>query len=140
MVRKDLADKFNWDLSKIKKLSDIEPMLADAKAEGLKYPFLTQKTAMFYRFYIDKFDFFTADVTSNWVAVSRDKNEVVNTIATPEYKEFCTLMAKWAEAGYLSEDEASKVTNDQTAQSKDWAFSWWTDIPNNAEANNRYGQ
>ena len=140
MVRKDLADKFNWDLSKIKKLSDIEPMLADAKAEGLKYPFLTQKTAMFYRFYIDKFDFFTADVTSNWVAVSRDKNEVVNTIATPEYKEFCTLMAKWAEAGYLSEDEASKVTNDQTAQSKDWAISWWTDIPNNAEANNRYGQ
>ena len=44
-------------------------MLEDAKSEGLKYPWLTQKTAMFYRFYINDFDFFTADATANWVAV-----------------------------------------------------------------------
>ena len=140
MARKELADKYNWDLSSVKKLADIEPMLADAKAEGLKYPYLTQKTAMFYRYYVDKFDFFTADVTANWVAVSRDKNEVVDTILTPEYKEFCTLMAEWAEKGYISEDDANKVTTDTTTQSQDWGFSWWTDIPVNMEANTRYGQ
>lgn len=140
MARKELVDKFGWDLSKVKKLADIEPMLADAKGAGLKYPLLTQKTAMFYRYYINSFDFFTADVTANWVAVDKKTNEVVNTIATPEYKEFCTLMAKWAEAGYVSEDDANKVTNDQTTQSQDWAFSWWTDIPVNEEANGRYGQ
>lgn len=140
MFRKDLADKYGWDASKIKSLADIEPMLADAKKEGLKYPFVTQKTALFYRFYIDKFDFFTADATSNWVAVSRDKNEVVNTIATPEYKEYCMLMAKWAEAGYISEDDANKVTNDQTTQGKDWAFTYWTDLPDNSDASNRAKQ
>ncbi len=140
MFRQDLVDKYGWDLSSVKKLADIEPMLADAKAEGLKYPFLTQKTAMFYRFYIDSFDFFTADATANWVAVDRDTNEVVDVILTDEYKEFCTLMAKWAEAGYISEDDVTKTTTDTTTQTQDWAVSWWTDIPVNAEANSRYNQ
>mgnify|MGYP000852631250 CR=1 FL=1 len=140
MFRKAVADKYGWDVSKVKSLQDLEPMLKDAKAEGLKYPFLTQRTAMFYRWYIDSFDFFTADVTANWVCVDRDSNSVVNTIATPEYKEFCTLMAKWAEAGYISADDATKTTTDTTTQTQDWAISWWTDIPVNAEANSRYGQ
>ena len=140
MFRQDLVDKYGWDLSTVKSLADIEPMLADAKSEGLKYPFLTQKTAMFYRYYIDSFDFFTADATANWVAVDRDTNEVVDVVLTDEYKEFCTLMAKWAEAGYISEDDVTKTTTDTTTQTQDWGVSWWTDIPVNAEANNRYGQ
>lgn len=140
MFRQELVEKYNWDLSSVKKLADIEPMLADAKSEGLKYPLLTQKTAMFFRYYIDDFDFFTADAKANWVAVDRDTNEVVNVIQTDEYKEFCTLMAKWAEAGYVSEDDVTKTTTDTTTQTQDWAISWWTDIPVNAEANDRYKQ
>ena len=140
MFRKDLVDKYSWDIASVKTLADLEPMLADAKAEGLKYPFLTQKTAMFYRWYIGAFDFFTADANTNFFAVSRATGEVVDTILTPEYAEFCKLMGDWAEKGYISEDEANKVTTDTTTQSKDWAISWWTDIPVNAEANNRYGQ
>ena len=98
MFRKDLVDKYGWDISSVKTLADIEPMLADLEAEGLKYPYLSQKTAMFYRYYINDFDFFTADSQSNWVAVDRSTNEVVDTVLTDQYKEFCTLMAKWAEA------------------------------------------
>lgn len=140
MFRQELVEKFGWDVSGVKTLADIEPMLADAKSEGLKYPYLTQKTAMFYRYYINSFDFFTADATANWVAVDRSTNEVVDVILTDEYKEFCTLMAKWAEAGYLSEDDVTKTTTDTTTQTQDWAVSWWTDIPVNAEANDRYKQ
>ena len=71
---------------------------------------------MFYRWYLDSFDFFTGDATSNWVAVSRDTNEVVDTVLTPEYLEFCTLMAKWADLGYVSEaDVASKIEAYQAA-------------------------
>ncbi len=140
MFRKDLVDKYGWDTASVKTLADLEPMLADAKAEGLKYPFLTQKTAMFYRWYINDFDFFTADATANWVAVDRESNTVVDTVLTDEYKEFCTLMAKWAEAGYISEDDVTKTTTDTTTQTQDWGISWWTDIPVNAEANSRYGQ
>ena len=138
--RKELVDKYGWDITSVKTLADLEPMLADAKSEGLKYPFLTQKTAMFYRWYIDKFDFFTGDVKGNFVSVDRSKDEVVDTILTPEYEEFCTLMAKWAEAGYISEDEVTKTTTDTTTQTKDWGITWWTDIPVNEEANSRFGQ
>lgn len=52
MFRKDLVDKYGWDISSIKTLADLEPMLADLEAEGLKLPYLSQKTAMFYRYYI----------------------------------------------------------------------------------------
>ena len=140
MFRKDLVDKYGWDVSSVKKFADIEPMLADCKAEGLKYPFLTQKTPLFYRLCMDGFDFFTGDSASNWVAVDRKTNEVVNPVLTPEYEEFCTLMSKWAEAGYVSEDDATKTTTDQTIMGDDWGISWWTDVPNNAEANGRYGR
>lgn len=140
MFRKDLVDQYGWDLSSVSSLKDIEPMLAEAKAEGLKYPYLTQKTAMFYRYYIDSFDFFTADSTASWVAVDREKNEVVDTVLTDEYLEFCKLMADWAEKGYISEDDVTKTVTDTVAQSKDWAVTWWTDIPINDEASVRYGQ
>ncbi|MCQ2081891.1 MAG: ABC transporter substrate-binding protein [Lachnospiraceae bacterium] len=140
MFRKDLVDEFGWDITSVKSLADLEPMLADAKGKGLKYPYLSQKTAMFYRWYINDFDFFTADATSNWVCVDRATNSVVDTILTPQYLEFCTLMANWAEAGYLSEDDVTKTTTDTTTQTQDWAISWWTDVPVNDEASARYGQ
>ena len=140
MYRQDLADQFGWDFSNVTKLADIEPMLADAASLGLKYPYLTQKTAMFYRWYIGDFDFFTGDSATNFFAVDRATNTVVDTILTPQYAEFAKLMGSWAEKGYLSEDDATKVTTDTTTQSKDWAISWWTDLPVNDEADARYGQ
>ncbi|MBR6302993.1 MAG: ABC transporter substrate-binding protein [Lachnospiraceae bacterium] len=140
MFRTAFLDEAGIDVSNVKTLADLEPVLVAAKDAGLKYPFLTQKTAMFYRWYIDSFDFFTGDSTSDWVAVDRDTNEVVNTIATDEYKEFVTLIAKWADAGYISEEEAQKATSEQATSSQDWAVSWWTDIPNNGEAKGRYSQ
>ncbi|MBQ3668775.1 MAG: ABC transporter substrate-binding protein [Clostridia bacterium] len=140
MFRQDLIDEFGWDITAVETLEDLEYMLEDAKNAGIKYPFLTQKTAMFYRWCIDSFDFFTADSSTNFFAVDRETNEVVNTIQTEEYAEFCKLMGAWAQAGYISEDEANKVTTDTTTQTKDWAISWWTDIPVNDEADSRYGQ
>lgn len=140
MFRKDLADQYGWDVASVKTLKDLEPMLEDAKSAGLKYPYLTQKTAMFFRWYIDKFDFFMGDAAANFVAVDRASNSVVDTILTPEYLEFCTLMAEWAEKGYISEDDVTKTTTDTTTQTQDWGISWWTDIPVNEEANSRYGQ
>jgi len=140
MFRQDLVDQFGWDISSVKKLADLEPMLADAKGAGIKYPYLTQKTPMFYRWYINDFDFFTADSATNFFAVDKKTNEVVDTILTPQYAEFAKLMGKWAQEGYLSEDDLTKTTTDTTTQTQDWAITWWTDIPVNDEADARYGQ
>ncbi len=140
MYRKEALDAANFDYKKVSKLPDLEPYLEACKKAGLKYPFLLQKTAMFYRFYIDKFDFFTSESESNFVAVDRATDKVVLTIDTPQYKEYCDLIADWRAKGYIHEDEYTKVVTDTTTQSKDWGVSWWTDTPNNAEANNRYNQ
>jgi putative aldouronate transport system substrate-binding protein len=141
MFRKELVDQFGWDVASVKTLADIEPMLIQAKDEaGIKYPYLTQKTALFYRWNIDSFDFFTADASTNFFAVDRDTNEVVNVLASEEYINFCKLMGRWGELGLLHEDDLTKVTTDTTTQSQDWAMSYWTDLPDNAEANSRYGQ
>lgn len=137
MFRKDLVDKFGWDLTTVKALKDIEPMLEDCKAEGLKYPYLTQKTAMFFRYYLNKFDFYSQD---SFIAVDKDTDSVVDTLSSPEYKEFCSLMGDWAVKGYLSEDDLTKTTTDTTTQTQDWGISWWTDVPNNDEADTRYKQ
>lgn len=127
--RDDLAAKYNWDFSNVTKLADIEPMLEDAYNEGILYPYLTQKTALFYRWNIDSFDFFTADADTNFFAVDRATNTVVDTLQTAEYVEFCKLMKDWAEKGYLSEDDATKVTTDMTTHTQDWAFTYWTITP-----------
>lgn len=140
MFRKELVEKHDWNFRAVQYLFELEPMLADAKADGIKYPFLTQKTAMFYRWYIDHFDFFTADNTTNFFSVDRDTNQVIDTILTPEYSEFCKLMGRWGELGYISADEVNKLTTDTTVMSEDWAISWWTDVPINTEASARYGQ
>lgn len=132
-----VVDKYGWDLSKIKAdstiktLKNLEPMLAELKADGYKYPYTSVTTAMFYRYYIDKYDFFTQNAL---FAVDRASNTVINPIQTADYKEFVTLMSEWAEAGYISQDEVTKATDSNVAQSSDWGFTWWTCVPGD-EAN-----
>ena len=96
-LRKDLVQKFGWDLSTVKSLKGIEAMLADCYEAGLKYPYLTQRTSMFHRYYLDKYDFFSQD---SFMAVDKAANKIVNTLETPEYLEFTTLMGDWTEKCY----------------------------------------
>lgn len=138
MFRKEFVDAHDIDITTVKKLEDLAPILEMAKNDGLKYPLLLQKTAMFFRWYLNDFDFFTGN--NSLFAVDRATNSVINPMTTTQYKEFATLIAKWTEAGYISEDEANKTVTDTTTQTKDWAVSWWTDVPDNGEATNRYKQ
>ena len=127
------ATEFGLDTASIKELKDLEPYLEWCKTEkGLKYPYLAGKTAMFFRYYIDKYDFFTG--TNSLFAVDRATDSVVNPTLSDDYKEFCTLMCEWAEKGYISEDEVTKVTSDSEAQTQNWGVNWWTCVPGD-EAN-----
>ena len=140
MFRKDLVDAHGWDIYSVDSLEDLEPMLAEAKADGIRFPFLTQKTPMFFRWFLDRFDFITGNPASNFIAVDRETNQVVNTLQTPEYVGFAKLMGSWVEKGYLSLDDVNRLTSDTTMKTKSWAISWWTDVPVNREASQRYGQ
>ncbi len=121
------ATEYGLDTSSIKELKDLEPYLEWCKTEkGLKYPYLATKTPMFSRYYIDKYDFFTAN---SMFAVERATDTVVNPTLTQDYLDFCTLMCEWAEKGYISEDEVTKTTSDNETQTQNWGVNWWTCVP-----------
>ena len=140
LFSKEKVDKYGWDLSTVKTLADLEPMLEDMKNDGVKYPYLNQATALFYRWNIDLFDFFTADASTNFFAVDRATNEVVNVLQTEAYVNYCKLMGEWAEKGYVHEDDYTKNVPATAMTTKDWGVSYWTDIPVNDEAAARYMQ
>lgn len=138
MFRKDLVDKYGWDLSSVKELKDIEPMLEDClNDDTVEAPFLTQATGFAYKYLFDKYDWIGG---SSLYGVDKETNEVVNVVETEEYKELCKLMCDWAEKGYIKEGDATKSNPSTAMTSQYWGISWWTDVPNNAEANTRYRQ
>lgn len=138
MFRKDLVDKYGWDLSSVKNLKDIEPMLEDCvNDDTVEAPFLTQATGFAYKYFFDKYDWIGG---SSMYGVDKDTNKVVNIVGTDEYKEFCKLMCDWAAKGYIKEGDATKSNPSTAMTSQYWGISWWTDVPNNAEANTRYKQ
>lgn len=137
IFRSDLAKKYRWNTNAIKTLKDIEPMLADCKAEGIKYPYLSQKTAMFHKWYLDDFDFFSQD---SFLAINRDTNTIVNPILTPKYADFCKLMGNWYKKGYIHQDDVTNQTNLTATQNQDWGFTWQKCTPDGKVADSLYGQ
>lgn len=137
VVPQRLIDAHNWDISKIKELKDIEPMLADCKADGLKYPLLTQGMDFFYLYYIDKYDFFSKN--SLW-AVERATDTVVNVVQTSDYADFVKMMCKWGALGYINDEEVTKSTPANAIMTQDWGFAAWADVPDNSAATSTYAQ
>lgn len=137
MFRKDLVDKFNWDLSKVKELKDIEPMLQDCLDDGVEAPLLTQATPFEYKFFMDKYAWPASDA---YVGIDRETDEVVSVFETPEYKEYVTMMSEWGQKGYIKEGDATNSNPTNALQSQYWGISWWTDVPNNDSASTRYNQ
>ena len=82
------AIKYGWDLSSVKKLSDLEPMLEQMKQDGVRYPLLMQKMPFFSKFYMDDYEFILG---STLIAVDRASNEIVDCLTLPEYRNFCSL-------------------------------------------------
>lgn len=121
------------------RLKALEPYMDKALDAGIQYPFIFANTPMFYRFYLDKFDFVDNSLMSQ-IGVDQETNELVNTIQTDEYLEYCKLIAEWGEKGYINvDDEIGGVVTTQTSQTQDWLFNWWTAVPNNEESEGRDG-
>ena len=121
------------------RLKALEPYMDKALEAGVKYPFIFAGTPMFYRFYLDKYDFVDQQLFS-MIGVDQATNELVNPIQTEDYKAFYTLMAEWGEKGYFNvDDEIGGVVSSATNQTQDWMLNWWTNVPNNEESEGRDG-
>lgn len=119
-VQQELADKYNFDWRSTKKLADVEPFLADIKAnEPDLIPLGYNKT-------VDPFtkgpiawgfDAIGDIFTPGWVRLDDSELTVVNQYDTPEFMEYCKLMHDWYQKGYIRADAAtlSDVTADVQA-------------------------
>lgn len=115
VVRQDLADKYNFDLTSIKKFTDIEPMLKVIKAsEPGVYPLEAVTGESPYRS-LDFEKMVDDDVPGALYGDARD-TKVVNDFETPEALALFTMMHKYYQAGYIRKD-ADTVT-DYSADTK----------------------
>ncbi len=131
MCKTSLAESMGWDLSSVTKLSDLTPFLEQAKKAGIQYPYTCQNTAYYNKYYMDSYDFIE---TYAGISKTGDSTKILNLIDTKEYKEYCELMYRWAQAGYINQTESKKNTDLTLCYTDDYAFGLWTEVPNNQPA------
>ena len=102
--RKDLVEKYNFDISKVKNIRDVEPFLQQIKenekdyypVKRFKYEFLTS----------DKYE--PINDFSSLVFMKRDgSHEIVPICDIPEVKEFIDISRDWYLKGYYRPDVAT---------------------------------
>jgi putative aldouronate transport system substrate-binding protein len=116
-IRKDLVKKYQIDLSKVKTLQDIEPILKIIKDnEPNLDPFMQSqesKNGIDGAMKIPGGDPLGSDYYFSGVLMNAKDSHlnVVNYYETPEYEELIKLMRKWNQAGYIYSDVITKDEN-----------------------------
>ena len=102
-VRKDLADKYELDASKITKYEELEPFL-DAVKKG--EPDVTPlQSAYNWMFETSGFDPIISQETPVAIRFDDQDMKVFNAAASPEFKASVELARKWYLAGYTPKDK-----------------------------------
>ena len=109
MINKDLADKYNMDLSSIKSYKDLEPLMLTIKENepGVK-PIIRSGITFSGTTAVCSFDE-DYEAMGDGVGVLMDGNgfNVVDFYETEEYKEFLEVVHRWYEEGLVSDDIAT---------------------------------
>ncbi len=107
IVATDFATKYNWDLSTVKELKDIEPMLKQLHDDGVDYPFMNHTT----RYIQQGLDDFAFIKSYAGVARNGDTTKIVSIYESDEYKEYIDLKYAWNQAGYINQAEVETLTS-----------------------------
>ncbi|WP_339315218.1 ABC transporter substrate-binding protein [Paenibacillus sp. FSL R10-2734] len=128
-INTDIADKYGYDLTKVKKIEDLEPYFKDLKQKDpsiIPFTGLTADMILGAEHLTGDWDLpavAKVDTTNTYASQSA---EVFNQYATPEYAAFTELQHQWWVAGYLPKDtvkynEEGKITADDKAGK---IFAW----------------
>lgn len=119
---KKYVSKYNFDLSKVSKLEDIEPMLKTIKErEPQVVPYLIYGYVCHaYTLPMERVD---EQVPSALYLDNRTDYRLINTFESPEFKDYASLMHKWYKAGYILEDAASLNNVSDFEKSGNWFAS-----------------
>lgn len=99
-LKKDLVDKYNFDVSTIKELKDVEPFLKQIKEneKGI-YPIMSMNGLWS--------DYQFTKGLLGGIDIKDPSCKVLSVASTPEYKEVIELARKWYLAGYIRSDALS---------------------------------
>ena len=117
VYRKDIAEKHNIDMSKVKNFEDLEPILALIKEKEAE---ITPLGVAGGRTTFNIHDFNPISFPYGFYA---DDDEVVNMYETPEFKNSIELARKYYSAGYVRKD--SDVAQNFSTLQKEGAFFVW---------------
>lgn len=105
-INKNFIDKYNFDVSKIKTLTDIEPMLKVIKEkEPGVIPFQNLQGESAFR--VLDFDRICDDYIPAALYNDSKDMKVFNLLETKEFKDYIELTRKWYLAGYIPADAAT---------------------------------
>lgn len=111
VIRKDLADKYNFDTTQVKSLADLEPLFEAVKADDPSmYGFLPDPTGgWLLPSNTDAFNLEPAIHGSHpaYVKFVDGKATIVNLMEEPETVEQIKLLNDWYNKGYIRADSAS---------------------------------
>ncbi len=125
MINNKFIEKYNWDVSKVTALTDLEPLLEQVK-DDVTIPF---NPSSFKVYNYDTFSFIT-----DYAGVRQDDlSEIINIIETDEFKDHIDLMRDWAEKGYIPDWLAvdSSSISDCLLDEDGYAITFWNNVPNN---------
>ncbi|RAP76725.1 ABC transporter substrate-binding protein [Paenibacillus montanisoli] len=108
ILRKDLVEKYKFDLSQVKELADMEPLFKTIKEnEPGVTPFITTGGASPSAMILDYGYYDMLGEGPGELVRSGTELKVINKIEDPKYMEYAKLMRKWYEAGYINKDAAT---------------------------------
>jgi putative aldouronate transport system substrate-binding protein len=124
VMRKDLVDKYKFDLSTVKELKDLEPLFKTIKEKEGITP-LQVKSDRSPASAILGYGLF--DMLGDGPGVlDRESKElkVIDMFETPQFKEYVTLMNKWYKDGLINKDGATNKENEFLAVKAGKAFAY----------------
>jgi len=105
-IRKDYVEKYGLDLSTVRTLADVEPILAAIKdAEPDLYPLVIERNPTLTPVELTMGKDNLSDGFG--VLMYDDPGTVVNYFATEQYRQGVSTMRRWYEAGYIPPDVTS---------------------------------
>lgn len=130
VVLKELLDKYNFDLSKVEKLEDMEPFFeAVKKGENNNMKIFGNASAAYTWGFNHLIGFDSiGDAGYPCVVRNNDKSlKVINQFETEEFMNYCKLMRSWYQKGYIP----AQGSNDNLSDLKQQGLcaSWCDNIP-----------
>ena len=139
-IRRDLVEKCNFDLSTIKQLWDIEPLLEQAYADGMTNAFTFSSTTNGFV----QIDYWRVNDSSHYVISKENPEKVECTYFTEWFQKLAETMYSWQQKGYINSADVDKdvrskyVENFKNGQS---AVMQWSNTPDgDANASSRVFQ